>query len=170
MSDDDIHVTLFADDTRIEALASYTDRLDELAAVFADASVGDGELLDRRPAEDAWSVAEVMHHLADAELHQSIRLRSMLTDDTPVWQGWDGVAYARTLGYDSRPAADALTLVLAIRNVNIRLLASMPVDQWRRTAIHPTAGELDVAGWVGVANDHLAEHVLQARRAVIGMT
>jgi hypothetical protein len=94
----------------------------------------------------------------------------MLTDDTPAWPAWDGVAYSHTLGYDSRPAADALTLVLAIRNVNIRLLASMPVDQWRRTAIHPTAGVLDVAGWVGVANDHLAEHVLQARRAVIGMT
>jgi hypothetical protein len=46
----------------------------------------------------------------------------------------------------------------------------MPVEQWRRTAIHPTEGELDVAGWVRVANDHLAAHVLQARRAVIGMT
>ena len=170
MSDDDIHVTLFADDSRIEALAAYTDRLDELAAVFADASVGDGELLDRRPAEDAWSVAEVMHHLADAELHQSVRLRSMLTEDNPTWQPWDEEAYAASLGYDSRPAADALTLVLAIRNVNIRLLASMPVDQWRRTAIHPTEGELDVAGWVRIANDHLAAHVLQARRAVIGMT
>ena len=169
MSDDDIHVTLFADDSRIEALAAYTDRLDELAAVFADASVGDGELLDRRPAEDAWSVAEVMHHLADAELHQSVRLRRMLVEDRPAWDEWDEGAYAASLLYDARPAADALALVLSIRNANVRLLASLSTAQWARTAVHPAQGEVDVAGWVRIASDHLAGHVLQARRAVIGM-
>lgn len=166
---DDTHVTLFADDSRIEALAAYTDHLDELADVFADANVGDGELLDRRPAADAWSVAEVLHHLADAELHQSVRLRQMLAVDEPVWAEWDEEAYAATLGYDVRPAADALTLVLAMRHVNVRLLASMSPELWSRTAVHPSEGDVDVAGWVRIANGHLAAHVLQARRAVIGM-
>jgi hypothetical protein len=166
---DDVHVTLFADDSRIEALAAYTDHLDELADVFADANAGDGELLDRRPGEDAWSVAEVLHHLADAEMHQSLRLRQMLAEDAPVWPDWDEQAYAAVLGYDVRPAADALTLVLAMRHVNVRLLASMSPELWTRTATHPTEGVVDVAGWVRIANDHLAAHVLQARRAVIGM-
>jgi hypothetical protein len=166
---DDVHVTLFADDSRIEALAAYTDHLDELAAVFADANAGDGELLDRRPGPDAWSVGEVLHHLADAELHQSVRLRQMLAGDEPVWAEWDEEAYAATLGYDVRPAADALTLVLAMRHVNVRLLASMSPELWSRTAVHPSEGVVDVAGWVRIANDHLAAHVLQARRAVIGM-
>jgi hypothetical protein len=166
---DDMHVTLFADDSRIEALAAYTDHLDELADVFADANAGDGELLDRRPGPDAWSVAEVLHHLADAELHQSVRLRQMLAGDEPVWAEWDEEAYAATLGYDVRPAADALTLVLAMRHVNVRLLASMSPELWSRTAVHPSEGVVDVAGWVRIANDHLAAHVLQARRAVIGM-
>lgn len=166
---DDTHVTLFADDSRIEALAAYTDHLDELADVFADANAGDGELLDRRPGPDAWSVAEVLHHLADAELHQSVRLRQMLAVDEPVWAEWDEEAYAATLGYDVRPAADALTLVLAMRHVNVRLLASMSPELWSRTAVHPSEGDVDVAGWVRIANDHLAAHVLQARRAVIGM-
>ena len=166
---DDAHVTMFADDGRIEALATYTDRLDELAAVFADASVGDGELLDRRPAPDAWCVAEVLHHLADAELHQSVRLRSMLVEDRPVWSDWDEEGYAAALSYDARPAADALALLLAIRNADVRLLASLPPEAWSRTAVHPNDGEVDVAGWVRIACDHLATHVLQARRAVIGM-
>ena len=166
---DDVHVTLFADDSRIEALAAYTDHLDELAAVFADAGVGDGELLDRRPGEGCWSVAEVLHHLADAEMHQSVRLRQMLAEDAPVWQQWDEQAYAAVLGYDVRPAADALALILSIRNVNVRLLASMAPELWHRTAVHPTEGVVDVAGWVRIADEHLAAHVLQGRRAVIGM-
>lgn len=166
---DDAHVTMFADDDRLEALAAYTDHLDDLAEVFGDANAGDGELLDRRPAPDAWSVAEVLHHLADAELHQSVRLRQMLAADAPVWAEWDEEAYAATLGYDVRPAADALTLLLAMRHVNVRLLASMSPELWTRTAVHPTQGVVDVAGWVRIANDHLAAHVLQARRAVLGM-
>jgi hypothetical protein len=166
---DDLHVTLFADDSRIAALAAYTDHLDELADVFADANAGDGELLDRRPGEGAWSVAEVLHHLADAEMHQSVRLRQMLAEDNPTWTPWDGEAYAAVLGYDVRPAADALTLVLAMRHVNVRLLASMSPELWTRTAVHPSESVVDVAGWVRIANDHLAAHVLQARRAVIGM-
>ena len=166
---DDTHVTMFADDGRIEALASYTDRLEELAAVFTDASAGDGELLDRRPASDAWSVAEVLHHLADAELQQSVWLRRMLTEDNPTWLEWDQASYATVLAYDARPAADALALILSIRHVNVRLLASMPFDLWSRTAQHPEIGSVDVAGWVRLASDHLAVHVLQARRAVIGM-
>lgn len=169
MADDDVHVTLFADDSRIEALAAYTDHLDELADVFADANAGDGELLDRRPAEDAWSVAEVLHHLADAEMRQSLRLRQMLAEDEPVWPSWDPDAYAAVLGYDERPAADALTLILALRHVNVRLLASMSPELWSRTAVHPVHGVVDVAGWVRIADEHLALHVLQARRAVIGM-
>ncbi len=166
---DETHVTVFADDSRIEALSSYTDQIEELAAVFADASAGDGELLDRRPAPDAWCVAEVLHHLADAELHQSVRLRRMLTEENPVWDAWDEQAYAAGLAYDVRPAADALTLVLSIRHVNARLLATLAPEQWTRTAVHPERGRVDVAGWVEIAAEHLKAHVLQARRAVIGM-
>lgn len=166
---DDLHVTVFADDSRVEALASYTDSIDELVSVFADANAGDGELLDRRPAPDAWSVAEVLHHLADAELHQAVRLRQMLAEDRPAWAQWDQEAYAAGLLYDVRPAADALTLVLSIRHVNARLLASLSPDQWARTAVHPTEGEVDVAGWVRIAAEHLKGHVLQARRAVVCM-
>src|SRR5512140_959886 len=103
---DDTHVTMFADDGRIEALAAYTDRLEELAAVFTDASAGDGELLDRRPAPDAWSVAEILHHLADTELAMAVDLRRILAEDVPDLLTWDQEAYAEATMYDVRPAAD----------------------------------------------------------------
>jgi hypothetical protein len=45
----------------------------------------------------------------------------------------------------------------------------MPFELWGRTAEHPVLGSVDVAEWVRLASEHLAAHVLQARRAVIGM-
>ena len=55
-------------------------------------------------------------------------------------------------------------------SLDTRLLASLAPEQWRRTGIDPVEGEIDVAGWVRIASDHLKLHVLQGRRAVIGMT
>jgi hypothetical protein len=170
MPDPDLHVTVFADDARLESLAAYSDHIDELAAVFADANAGDGALLDHHPAEGAWSVAQVLHHLADAELQQSLRLRRMLVEDNPPWGEWDEAAYADALAYDVRPAADALTLVLSVRHVNVRLLASLSAEQWRRTTEHPELGRIDVAQVVALIVEHTKGHVLQARRATLGMT
>lgn len=168
MSDE--HVLVFADDSRIEALSAYTDSLEELVAVFTDASGGDGELLDRRPAPDAWSVAEIVHHLADRETALSVDLRRILVEDRPRLTAFASAAYADATLYAVRPAADALAVVLAIRNLNTRLLASLSPEQWARTAVDPVEGEIDVAGWVRLASDHLKAHVLQGRRAVVGMT
>ncbi len=168
MSDE--HVLVFADDSRIEALSAYTDSLEELVAVFTDASGGDGELLDRRPAPDAWSVAEIVHHVADRETALSVDLRRILVEDRPRLTAFDPAAHADATLYAVRPAADALAVVLAIRNLNTRLLASLSPEQWARTAVDPVEGEIDVAGWVRLASDHLKAHVLQGRRAVVGMT
>lgn len=168
MSDE--HVTVFADDSRIEALSAYTDSLEELVAVFSDAAAGDGALLDRRPAEDAWSVAEVLHHLADVEMAMAVDLRRILAEDRPELTGLDQDAYADATMYAVRPAADALAVVLATRNLNTRLLATLAPEQWTRTGIDPDDGEIDVADWVRIAAEHLKAHVLQGRRAVIGMT
>jgi hypothetical protein len=167
MSDD--HVTMFADDARIEALSVYTDSLDELAEIFTEASAGDGALLDRRPADDAWSVAEVLHHVADSELAMSVDLRRILGEDTPTLLDWDEKSYAAAMLYDVRPAADALAVILATRNLNVRLLASLSPEQWVRTAVDPNDGEVDVSAWVFSAAAHLKAHTLQARRAIIGM-
>ena len=53
--------------------------------------------------------------------------------------------------------------------MNVRLLASLSAEQWARTARAPEQGEIDVAGWVDGGVEHTKAHVLQARRAVIGM-
>lgn len=162
-------VQVFADDSRIAVLAAYTDHLEELVQVYRDGAVGDGDLLDRAPAPGAWSVAQVVHHLADYELGHGVAVRQLLTQDNPVLAGFDQDTYAAALLYDVRPPEDALTAILALRHLNSRLLASLAPPAWARTATTAAGERVDLAGLVQAAADHLAQHVLQARRAVIGM-
>lgn len=158
---------VFADDARIAVLADYSDHAEQLVQVYTDAVAAD--VLDRAPAQGAWSVAQVLHHLADYEVLHTATLRRVLVEDTPVLQSWDQDAFAADLSYDQRPAEDALTVVLALRVLNTRLLAGLAPQAWNRRAQAPDGTELDLAGIAQAASAHLAAHVLQARRAVIGM-
>ncbi|HEY7859665.1 MAG TPA: DinB family protein [Candidatus Nanopelagicales bacterium] len=160
-------VQVFADDARIRVLTDYTDHVEQLVHVYTDAVAA--SVLDRSPAPDAWSVAQIVHHLADYELVHSRALRRILVEDVPTLAAWDQDAYAETLQYDVRPPEDALTLVLALRHLDSRLLASLSPQAWVRTAMTAAGVEVDLESVAQAASDHLASHVLQGRRAVIGM-
>lgn len=88
----------------------------------------------------------------------SVDLRRILTEDRPTLLALAPDRYADATMYAARPAADALAVVLATRNLNTRLLASLAPEQRRRTGIDPVEGEIDVAGWVRIASDHLKLH------------
>ena len=55
--------------------------------------------LMRRPVPDKWSVAEILAHLADAELAISWRLRQILTNNAIPIQAYDQDLWARTFNY-----------------------------------------------------------------------
>ena len=58
--------------------------------------------LSRRPAPDKWSVAEIVAHLADAELAIAWRLRQVLSNNAIPIQAYDQELWART--FDLRPS------------------------------------------------------------------
>lgn len=165
---DEPPIQVFADDARIRVLAEYTDHVEAFVKVYTDAV--EGSVLDRAPAPGAWSVTQIVHHLADYELAHSQALRRILVEDMPVLASWDQDEYATRLQYDVRPPEDALTLVLALRQLDSRLLASLPPQSWTRQARTSDGVEVDLESVARAASEHLASHVLQGRRAVIGLT
>ena len=59
--------------------------------------------LTRRPAPGKWSIAEILAHLADAELVVGFRLRLMLASNGTPIQAFDQDAWARGLDYPTMP-------------------------------------------------------------------
>src|SRR5271155_5379564 len=57
------------------------------------------EELIRRPAPEKWSIAEIVAHLADAELAMGWRLRNMLANPGVAFTWWDQAVWAERLGY-----------------------------------------------------------------------
>ena len=82
--------------------------------------------LTRRPEPGKWSIAEILAHLADAELVIGYRLRLILASNGTPIQAFDQDAWAETFSYSRRDPKTSLETFRTLRENNLRLLSSVP--------------------------------------------
>lgn len=126
------------------------------------------EIAYRRPEPQAWSAAEVIHHLADNELAWSLTYRRVLVEHHPPTPTWDSERFAEGLHYPQRPLLHVVGTITALRHANVDLFAAIKPQQWRRAAIHPEQGPMTLKELVLLATMEFEEGLAQARRAVNG--
>lgn len=157
----------------VEALVGSADPIDLLGST---PSLLSNSLMVSTPEEwrepefpDKWSLADVVHHLADTELVWGWRLRRILTEDQPTLEGFDQDAWADRLGYPEADPRYSLDLFKALRRSNLRLVARATPEDLARSALHVERGELRlealVRHWAGHDVLHLKQ-IERIRRAV----
>lgn len=144
--------------TRQETIALYAAGPRRLEAALRGL---DDAALDLDPAPDAWTIRQIVHHLADTEA--SFLGAPMFALAEPG-RRYDGNAFhqdtwARALAYHLRPIAPSVALFGAIRAHVLQLLTIIP-DAWERYTLdaegrpRPTVGTL-----VGMQASHALEHI-----------
>jgi hypothetical protein len=104
--------------TQMEALSEILGELE-----------GDGRF---RYAPGKWSVSEVVGHLADSERVFAYRLlRVARGDETPL-PGFDENRYVEAAAFDTRPLAELVGDLAAVRACTMRLVESIAPEQWSR--------------------------------------
>jgi hypothetical protein len=123
------------------------------------------EELIRRPAPEKWSVAEIVAHLADAELAMGWRLRNMLANPGVALAWWDEAVWAERLGYARQDAKLSAEVFRVLRESNLRLLESVPRAQWVECyGVHDTRGRQTVEEFVRMEAAHDLNHLRQIDR------
>jgi hypothetical protein len=122
------------------------------------------ESLSAHPLPGKWSAREIVQHLADSEMNSAIRLRKLLTEESPQIQGYDQEDYARRLRYNERDIAPALDALRGARATTGQLLDSMTDDDWSREGTHSEAGRYTAEDWLRIYADHAHNHAAQIRR------
>src|SRR5688572_18266366 len=108
-------------------------------------------LVRRRPAPTRWSIAEIVAHMADAELAMGWRLRSMLATPGVSLTWWDQDRWAERLRYSSGSAREYAALFRALRVANLRLLLAVPRTWWDEChGVHERRGRQSVADFVAL--------------------
>ena len=122
------------------------------------------EVLGAVPGPDRWSIHQMIVHLCDSEIVGSDRIRRALAEDNATVQVYDEEDWARRLDYQERDPELALALIVALRKVNVDLLANIRRKDWLRTAIHSERGPLTVGDYVQTYIGHITYHVEQINR------
>jgi hypothetical protein len=115
--------------------------------------------LDQRDGE-GWSPREVVHHLADAEMIASTRVRRLVAEEAVHLVSYDEALWARTAHYE-RPIRSALALIAAVRDNTAEFLRSLTEDEWRREGTHSTAGRYTPEVWLEYYANHAHDHAAQ---------
>jgi hypothetical protein len=119
--------------------------------------------LQKRPETDKWSVAELLAHLADAEIGGSWRYRQMIEYNGCPLQPYDQELW-NTLGSNaSRRPADSLQLFRLLREANIRMFEQLSDEQWGRQGMHAERCEMSVRDLVQQIAGHDLNHLEQIR-------
>jgi hypothetical protein len=139
-------------------LASTASRLRQLV------SGRSGQDLARRPAPGRWSVQEIVAHLADCEVVQGWRLRSILASSGTTLQPFDQNRWADVFKYEQTPLDESLDLFEASRRANVRLLRLADPDLLDNFGMHQERGRESIAHLIRLNAGHDLNHIQQIER------
>jgi uncharacterized damage-inducible protein DinB len=120
--------------------------------------------LRKRPVPEKWSVAEILAHLADAEIVIAWRMRSILgAPGTPV-QAFDQNAWVSSGHYEKRDPRKSLEQHRVLREANLALLKSLSPEQWKHYGQHAERGQESIEHIVAMIAGHDVNHIKQIER------
>lgn len=116
-----------------------------------------------RPAKNRWSAAEILAHLADAELVFSFRLRLVLGLNRVRIQAYDQNVWAEYSRYRKLDPTLSLNSYRVLRQRNVRLLRSLPRKMWQRYGMHEERGKETVVRMTEMMAGHDINHIQQLK-------
>ncbi len=119
-----------------------------------------------RPEPSKWSAAEIIAHLADAELVGGFRMRLMLGENGATIQAFDQDVWAEKFNYRKNDPKKSLEEFRALREKNLALLKSIPASMWENYGMHSERGKETVDRTVRMFAGHDINHLRQIEKIV----
>jgi uncharacterized damage-inducible protein DinB len=120
--------------------------------------------LTQRPDPKTWSIAEVLAHLADAELVGGFRMRLIAgSNGTPI-KAFDQDVWADVFSYGKQDPKVSLETFRVLRENNLRMLKSLPASAWENYGMHEERGKETLAHVVRMFAGHDLNHLAQVEK------
>ncbi|MBX9602611.1 MAG: DinB family protein [Bryobacteraceae bacterium] len=136
----------------LDSIAGTTAKLTDLLAQL-------GDRVGQPIAPGKWSPAQILCHLADAEIAFAFRLRQGMAEDHHVIQPFDQDGWS--CWYATADSATALAAFTALRNWNLCLLKSLTPEQMAKPVTHPERGTMKLATILETMAGHDQNHIRQ---------
>jgi uncharacterized damage-inducible protein DinB len=124
--------------------------------------------LTRQPEPGKWSIAQIVAHLADAELVGGWRMRSILGSNGISLQAFDQDAWAETFAYSRRDPKVSLETFRVLRENNLSMLKALPKNLWENYGMHQERGKETITHIVRMFAGHDLNHLAQVEKIAKG--
>jgi uncharacterized damage-inducible protein DinB len=148
---------------REDTIASYASGYKRFKSVLKEVPP---DALHFKPSPKAWSIHQIVIHLADSEVSGYDRFRKAIAENGVTVAVYDHNAWAERLHYDAQDTRQYLKLLKYVRATTSQLLRSIPDETWDNHIIHPENGKMTLADLVPYYDTHITKHCDQVRRNV----
>lgn len=137
-------------------------RIESLPARLQAAIAGlDSGQLATPYRDGGWTIAQVVHHLADSHINAYIRMKLILTEDQPTLKPYDQDKWAQLPDADRPPVDDSMAIIRGLHRRWTNLLNEVSASDWRRSAIHPEIGVINLEEMLAMYARHGDNHLAQ---------
>jgi tRNA-binding protein len=134
-----------------------------IGALIAGRSIED---LQRTPEPARWSVAQIVTHLADAEVVHAYRIRMILSAPGVDIQAYDQNAWSASQHTEHSDAYASLSLFTAVRGSMVRLLRGLTDEERDRYGVHAERGRESIRHITTLYAGHDRNHLAQIERLI----
>ncbi|MEK4628178.1 MAG: YfiT family bacillithiol transferase [Solibacillus sp.] len=143
----------------LKEIETYTIRLRETVDLIPD------ESLNKTYREGAWTVRQLVHHIADSQLNMYQRLKLALTDENPTVPPFDEEKWA--IQPDTKlPVESSIKMLEGINARIVSLGQSLTEEQLDRAFTHQINGKIKVAAKIAKLAWHEEHHLAQIKIAL----
>lgn len=123
------------------------------------------------PYQDGeWTVAQIVHHLADAGIAQYTRMKLCLTEDEPIIKTIDVNEWAKLADADRYTLQSSLGIIRGLHDRLFVMLSALPEASFERTWNHPMFGVQTLEDLVQSCSGHGYHHVEQIKETLAART
>jgi hypothetical protein len=116
----------------------------------------------QRTRAGGFSLVEHVWHLADLEREAyAVRIRRLLTEESPRLSDFDGGRIARERSYGARDLEEGLGTFALARRRNVERLRAIETEDWTREGLQDGVGPLKLSDVPRMMADHDREHTAE---------
>lgn len=108
-----------------------------------------------------WTVQQVVHHLADAEMNAYIRFKRGLTEERPLSGTFREDLWAELDDYQDVSIETSISLLEALHTRFVKLLLKLKPSDFERLVTSPTHGDMTLDVAIQRFSWHACHHIAQ---------
>jgi hypothetical protein len=124
--------------------------------------------LREKPEPGAWSIGEILAHMADTELTFGFRIRLVLGSNGIRIQAFDQDVWATNFRYEKHDPRASFDAYSAQREHNLRLLRLLAPGMWNYYGMHEERGKETVKRMTEMLAGHDLNHLKQIEKILGG--